>query len=164
MNIIWKREDGSIAVTSIGDEGVLSVLDKAIEDGVITPDEEVEIDWVCRKHAQELQDRGDIPSDWEAVKFNYDKFEDFEFREAWVWGKDKIEVDLDKAKDVVKSKIRRDREEEFKKLDIEFMQAIEDGVDVGPVVAKKKKLRDLTNDVDKIKSLKKLKGVLNAAN
>lgn len=73
---------------------------------------------------------------------------DREFRNAWksTDGK-KIEVDLDKAKNVVKERIRAERAPELEKLDLEVLRADETGdtTKKAEIVAKKQALRDATD-------------------
>ena len=96
MNIIWKMPDGCVAVTH-----------------VIDPDTNL------NDHAAELQERGDIPSDWEKVSTNVSMPADKLFRGAWSWTttKKSIDINMTKAKEVA-HKYRRDKREiEFKPLD-----------------------------------------------
>ena len=84
------------------------------------------------------------------------------FRNAWVTEQGKsVEIDLDKAKDVAKDKVRQARTPKFQELDIAYQRADEDSdADAKKAVADKKKLaRDATkntkitgaSDVDKLK-------------
>ena len=84
------------------------------------------------------------------------------FRNAWTTSKGKsAEIDLSKAKDVAKDKVRQARTPKFQELDIAYQRADEDSdADAKKAVADKKKLaRDATkntkitgaSDVDKLK-------------
>ena len=57
-------------------------------------------------------------------------------------------IDMAKAKEIHKDKIRVAREEKFKKLDIEFQKALETGASTTDIVAKKQALRDAPADSD----------------
>lgn len=57
-----------------------------------------------------------------------------------------IQLNLTKAKDVWKDKIRKARKEELESLDVEFMRALETGNDTTTIVARKNELRDATDD------------------
>ena len=82
--------------------------------------------------------------------------EDFEvpndrvFRDAWSFGGNPdagvITVDMNKAKEVWREKIRLARETAFLALDAAFMQALETGADTTTIVAQKQALRDATAD------------------
>ena len=75
-----------------------------------------------------------------------------------------LNINVDKALDVHKSKIRKRREELFKDLDVKFMRALEVGntalsVEIG---LQKQTLRDITDiDVSNITTLDELKALWN---
>lgn len=68
------------------------------------------------------------------------------FREAWTAGANPedgvISVNMEKAKDIWRDKIRRAREPELAKLDTAFMKALEAGADTTAIVEAKQALRD----------------------
>ena len=49
---------------------------------------------------------------------------------------------MDKAKEIWRDKIRRDRVEPLQKLDADYMKALETGSDTASIVAQKQALRD----------------------
>ena len=51
-------------------------------------------------------------------------------------------IDMAKAREIHKDKIRAARAEKFKELDIEFQKALETGASTTDIVAKKQALRD----------------------
>ena len=53
-----------------------------------------------------------------------------------------IRIDMDKAKEIHKSNIRRVRPEKFNELDVQFQRALETSEDTTEIVAKKQALRD----------------------
>ena len=55
-------------------------------------------------------------------------------------------IDMAKAKEIHKDKIRAARAEKFKELDIEFQKALETGASTTEIVAKKQALRDAPAD------------------
>tara|TARA_R100001126_G_scaffold83087_1_gene51387 strand:- start:123 stop:383 length:261 start_codon:yes stop_codon:yes gene_type:complete len=55
-------------------------------------------------------------------------------------------VDMAKAREIHKTKIRAAREEKFKELDVEFQKALETGASTTDIVAKKQALRDAPAD------------------
>ena len=55
-------------------------------------------------------------------------------------------IDMAKAREIHKDKIRAARAEKFKELDIEFQKAIETGASTTDIVAKKQALRDAPAD------------------
>ena len=69
-------------------------------------------------------------------------------------------IDMAKAREIHKNKIRAAREQKFKELDVEFQKALETGASTTDIVAKKQALRDApadsgiaaASDVDALKS------------
>ncbi len=55
-------------------------------------------------------------------------------------------VDMAKAREIHKDKIRFARAEKFKELDVEFQKALETGASTTDIVAKKQALRDAPAD------------------
>ena len=72
-----------------------------------------------------------------------------------------ITIDINKAKDVWKEKIRVARKPALEKLDIDFIKAQEQGNDTTQIVADKNTLRDLPNQVDTATTVDEIKSVWN---
>jgi hypothetical protein len=72
-----------------------------------------------------------------------------------------ITIDITKAKEVWKNKIRFKRAGALKKLDLDFMKAQEDGTDTTSIVADKNTLRDLPEQVDTASTVDEIKAVWN---
>lgn len=70
------------------------------------------------------------------------------FRNAWAADESQgvITVDMSKARDIWRDKIRAARLPEFVRLDAAFMRALETGTDTSAIVAQKQALRDATAD------------------
>ena len=73
-----------------------------------------------------------------------------------------ITIDINKAKEVWKNKIRQARKSALEKLDIDFIKAQEQGNDTTSIVADKNTLRDLPNQVDTANSITEIKAVWNS--
>jgi hypothetical protein len=76
-----------------------------------------------------------------------------------------IRIDLNKALEIHKNKIRGKREELFKPLDVNFMKALEAGNSVlaAEIGTKKQALRDATDiDISNISTLDELKSTWNS--
>jgi hypothetical protein len=58
-----------------------------------------------------------------------------------------IKINLDKAKEIQKDKIRMVRKPLLEKLDVDFARTLEIGGDTVPIAAQKQALRDVTNIV-----------------
>jgi hypothetical protein len=73
-----------------------------------------------------------------------------------------ITIDILKAKEVWKDKIRNARTSALAKLDIDFIKAQEQGnLDTTSIVADKNTLRDLPSEVDTANSIEEIKAVWN---
>ena len=72
-----------------------------------------------------------------------------------------ITIDITKAKEVWKDKIRFQRAGALKKLDLDFMKAQENGTDTTSIVADKNTLRDLPEQVDTATTTDEIKNVWN---
>ena len=66
------------------------------------------------------------------------------FRDAWDVNGDVgvISVNMEKAKEIWRKKIRLARDEPFSSLDTAYMKALETGADTADIVAQKQSLRD----------------------
>ena len=62
----------------------------------------------------------------------------------------KIKVNITKAKEIVKEKLRNDRKPLLEAQDVLFQRALETSSDTTAIVAEKQRLRDITNDVDSV--------------
>jgi len=58
-----------------------------------------------------------------------------------------IGINLEKAKEIQKNKIRQVRKPLLEKLDVDFVRALELGGDTASIAAQKQALRDVTNIV-----------------
>lgn len=79
-----------------------------------------------------------------------------------------ITINMEKARDIHRDRIRKARGPLFTQLDIEFQRALETGADTQNIVARKQALRDVTKDpaIVNAKTLDELKSawpeILNA--
>lgn len=70
-----------------------------------------------------------------------------------------ITININKAKDITKERLRQERKPLLAAQDILFMQAQESGADTTAIVAEKKRLRDITNTVDSCTTTDELKAL-----
>ena len=70
-----------------------------------------------------------------------------------------ITINLDKAKDITKERLRAERKPLFEEQDLLFMKAQESGADTSAIVAEKQRLRDITNQVDSCTTTDELKAL-----
>ena len=69
-----------------------------------------------------------------------------------------ITINLNKAKDITKNRLRAEREPLLEAQDVLFQRALESGDDTTAIVAEKQRLRDITNQVDSMTTVDELKG------
>lgn len=74
---------------------------------------------------------------------------DHYFFNAWrlgTLGDNKVDIDLDAAREIHKDTIRAARQPLLEELDVQFQRALETGAKTDDIVAKKQALRDITKD------------------
>jgi uncharacterized protein YdaT len=69
-----------------------------------------------------------------------------------------IIVDINKAKDITKDRLRQERKPLLEAQDVAFQRALESNADTSVIVAEKQRLRDITNQVDTMTTVEELKG------
>ena len=69
-----------------------------------------------------------------------------------------IIIDINKAKDITKDRLRVERKSLLEAQDVAFQRALESGADTSAIVAEKQRLRDITNQVDTMTTVEELKG------
>lgn len=70
-----------------------------------------------------------------------------------------ITVNLIKAKEITKERLREERKPLLEAQDVAFMQAQEDGADTTDIVKEKQRLRDITKLADSAKTTDELKAL-----
>ncbi len=137
--IVFTREDGGVSVVNPVDGIPLErIIERAVPKGF----------------AYSIVDESEVSTDRT-------------FRNAWKFDGRKIEVDMPKARELVKEKLRQQRAPLLAALDIEFMQALEgsDAAKAKDIKDRKQKLRDVTAhpDIEKAKTPEDLKALNIAA-
>ena len=70
-----------------------------------------------------------------------------------------IIVDINKAKDITKDRLRAERKPLLEVQDVLFQRALESGADTSAIVAEKQRLRDITTLVDTANTVEELKAL-----
>ena len=70
-----------------------------------------------------------------------------------------ITVNLSKAKEITKERLRVDRKPLLEAQDVLFMKAQEDGADTSAIVTEKNRLRDITKLADSASTKDELKAI-----
>jgi len=69
-----------------------------------------------------------------------------------------ITVNINKAKDITKDRLRAERKPLLVEQDIAYMKALESSQDTATIIEEKQRLRDVTNQVDTMTTVEELKG------
>lgn len=70
-----------------------------------------------------------------------------------------ITINMNKAKDITKNRLREERKPLLEAEDIKFMRAQEEGSDTTAIVAEKQRLRNITKQVDSCTTTDELKAL-----
>ena len=118
---------------------------------VCVPTGELPIEFVQKK---------DIPSEIESFIVAEDSLPPyFDYIDAWEQSNGIVTINIVKAREVAKEKLRFDRKELFTSLDIAFQRAMETGADTSAIVAEKQRLRDITNLPDSCNTIEELRAL-----
>jgi len=71
-----------------------------------------------------------------------------------------ITINMNKAKEITKTRLRQEREPLLAAQDIAFQRALETGADTSAIVAEKQRLRDITKLADAATTLDELKAIV----
>jgi hypothetical protein len=126
--IIYSQENGKVAVCY--------------------PTGEVPIDEVLTKDCPE----GAIIVDANVIP------QDHTFFNAWELNNSTVTVNINKAKEITKERLRVERKPLLEAQDVAFQRALESNADTSAIVAEKQRLRDITNQVDTMTTVEELKG------
>jgi len=74
-----------------------------------------------------------------------------------------IVINIDKAKEITKERLRSEREPLLQAQDVAFQRALESGADTTAIVAEKQRLRDITKLADEAITIEELKALQGAA-
>jgi len=129
MKIIYSTKKGIAIIHPTGELSIEEVAAKDVPAGV----------------SFRIVDESEIPTDRT-------------FRNAW---KDEggIKVDMGKAKDITKDRLRNERKPLLEAQDVAFQRALESGASTAAIVSEKQRLRDITKQVDALASLDELKAL-----
>lgn len=70
-----------------------------------------------------------------------------------------IIIDINKAKDITKDRLRAERKPLLEAQDVAFQRALESNADTSAIVAEKQRLRDITQLVDNLNTVEELKAL-----
>lgn len=119
---------------------------------VCIPTGEISIDAVMGKDVPKgrdarIVDQGDLPND------------DNDFFDAWEMDAKSVTVNLDKAKEITKNRLRAERAPLLAAQDVAFQRALEEGKPTDAIIAEKARLRDVTLKADTCTTTAELRGL-----
>lgn len=119
---------------------------------VCIPTGEIPIDAVLEK---------DVPKDRDAriVEKDILPYQDSDFFDAWEMTNETVSVNISKAKEITKNRLRAEREPLMAAQDVAFQRALENNSDTSSIVAEKNRLRDITKLSDGCTSLSELRSL-----
>jgi hypothetical protein len=128
--IIFTNEDGGVSITvPSGELSIEAVQAKDTPSGSI------------------IVDRNTLPND------------DYDFFNAWELNDSTVSVNITKAKEITRKRLRAERTPLLAAQDVLFQRALETSADTTAIVAEKQRLRDITNQVDSATTTTQLRGM-----
>lgn len=124
---------------------------------VLNPGQGYTIEWVLENDFDKMPDSAGatpVVADLDSLPWQYEDFFD-----AWKIEGQSIYIRIDKAKEITKIRLRREREPLLTAQDILFQRAIESGADTSGIVAEKQRLRDITLLADSCTTLDELRAL-----
>lgn len=103
----------------------------------------------------------DIPAGKESFIVRADSLpeNDNDFFDAWEQTRGVVTVNIAKAREITKARLRAERAPLLAAQDVAFQRALETGADTSAIVAEKKRLRDVTTLADARATLDELRGL-----
>ena len=84
---------------------------------------------------------------------------DFDFRNAWEQVNGNVTVNINKAREITKARLRIARQPLLEAQDVAFQRALESNADTSAIVAEKQRLRDITLLANNAQSLEDLRQI-----
>ncbi len=104
---------------------------------------------------QEVLDKGGLGQFARSVDTS-DLPEHKEFTDAWEMDANTVTVNMNKAKEITKVRLRTERAPLLAAQDVLFMKAQETGADLSAIIAEKNRLRNITLLADSVTTLEEL--------
>jgi hypothetical protein len=158
LRFAYRTRDGGLAIViAAPKENLAPLLGRLDEETGLyeLSDEDYRAHVVERSIPPEASEVTELPDDWQPP-------EDRTFRNAWSLGKGgKVTVDMKKASEVWKDRMRKARAPLLAALDVEMSRAFKDGARQDEIEARRQALRDVTAHpaIDKAKMPDQLKAV-----
>ena len=130
--IIFTNDNGGVATTiPTGEISIEAVLEKDVPKG----------------RGARIVNITDLPNQYN------------DFYDAWEMDSTSVTVNLTKAKELTKTRLRTERTPLLAAQDVLFQRALETGADTTAIVAEKQRLRDITDLADSATTLEELRSL-----
>jgi hypothetical protein len=128
--IIFTNDNGGVATCiPTGEISIEAVMGKDVPQG----------------RGARIVNMSDLPNDYN------------DFYDAWEMDATTVTVNIDKAKELTKTRLRAERTPLLAAQDVAFQRALEAGADTTAIVAEKNRLRDITDLADSATTLEELR-------
>ena len=109
---------------------------------------------------EEVQTK-DIPAGVQSYIVSMDALPqaDFDFRNAWEQVNGNVTVNINKAREITKARLRISRQPLLEAQDVAFQRALESHANTSAIVAEKQRLRDITLLANNAQSLEDLRQI-----
>jgi hypothetical protein len=153
LRLAYSRPDGGVSIVVAAPKGV---LEKAL--GPLTDQEYFRHVWE-RSIPSDAIDPEVLPDDWTPPDT------DRTYRNAWVKTNERIAVDMPKARNIHREKLRLMRKPKLEALDVEMTRAFKNPARQDQIETRRQALRDVTDDpaIEAAKTPEELKAVMPAA-
>jgi hypothetical protein len=130
--IIFTNDNGGVAIcTPTGEINIEAVMEKDVPQG----------------RGARIVNVEDLPNEHQ------------DFYDAWEMNATSITVNLNKAKDITKDRLRAERAPLLQAQDVAFQRALETAGDTTAIVTEKQRLRDITQLADQATTVEELKAI-----
>jgi hypothetical protein len=130
--IIFTNDNGGVATcVPTGEISIEAVLEKDVPQG----------------RGARIVNAADLPNQYN------------DFYNAWEMDATSVTINLTKAKEITKDRLRAERAPLLQAQDIAFQRALEEGADTAAIVAEKQRLRDITQLADQATTLEELRAL-----
>jgi len=130
--IIFQNENGGVATCiPTGELSIEAVLEKDVPKG----------------RGARIVEQSSLPNQYN------------DFYDAWEMNSTSVTVNLNKAKELTKNRLRAERAPLLAAQDVLFQRALENGTDTTAIVAEKNRLRNITSLADSATTLEQLRAL-----
>ncbi len=142
LRFAYTRPDGGVSIVVVVDKANLDRLPVIGEFGPLSQEHYRQF-VLERSIPPDASDVSELPDNWQPP-------DDRTFRDAWVYASGIVTIDMSKAREIHRNRLRAARKTVMEQLDGNYMLADERGDNAAKIkiTKRKQKLRDIVNDPD----------------